>query len=112
MKGGPLRRAYSKLGLALGSGVFSLVLLARAAAPHIELIEPYLNDRVLIHFNTEPYRAYTLQYTSAFVMTSNGITAVWTDLYFAPAFPFVGHYIVPDTRLAPVRFYRLKATPE
>ena len=93
------------------TGLFTVMAAARAALPHIDLIERFRADEVLIHFETEAHRAYKLEYTSAFIVTSNGIFAVWTELYSVPNYPFTGHYVVVDTRLAPARFYRLVATP-
>jgi len=82
---------------------------ALSGQPRIEIIELFLNDRVLIHFDTEPNRTYELQYTETL---TNGVPGgTWTNLFVAPNIPSVGHYIIPDTRLRPQRFYRLRATP-
>lgn len=79
--------------------------------PQIEFIEPFLTKQVLVHFNTEPNRAYVLQYTSSFTITNGVVSATWSNLYSVPSFPFEGHYIVPDWRTNTQRFYRLVATP-
>lgn len=80
---------------------------ALAGSPRIYLIEPFVENQVLIHFDTEPNRTYVLQYTSSLSATSR-----WSNLYTAFAFPFPNHFIVTDTRSAPQRFYRLSVTPD
>lgn len=81
----------------------------RAAPPKIDIIEMFLTDHVLIHFDTEAHRTYELQYTETLV---NGVPGgTWTNLFTAPSIPFSNHYIVPDTRVRPQRFYRLSVFP-
>jgi hypothetical protein len=47
-------------------GICALVLLvsarARAGSPEINLIERFLANQVLLHFDTEPNRSYVLQF--------------------------------------------------
>jgi len=95
------------------AAVFSLTSggrFARAATPTIYLIQTYSTNQVLVHFDTEANRTYTLQFTDR--SGSNGIAgSTWSNLYQAPLTPFPDHYIVPDTRTNRMRFYRLSVTP-
>jgi len=59
---------------------------------------------VLLHFDTDANKTYTLQATDRL-----GTNAVWTNLYSAPNLPFQNHYIVPDLRPGN-HFYRLHIT--
>lgn len=77
-----------------------------ASAPKIDYIEPFLKDLVLIHFDTEPNASYDLQYSDSLTPSSQK----WISLYVAPNLPFGNHYIIPDTRANPSRFYRLRVT--
>lgn len=93
------------------SGIcFGAILNLPAAVPRIDYIEIYLQTNVLIHFDTEANRTYTLQYTETLpgAGTAGGN---WTNLYVAPSIPFSNHYIIVDTALRPRRFYRLMASP-
>jgi len=75
----------------------------------IDFIELFQNDRVLIHFDTEPNRTYELQFTET---VTNGVPGgSWTNLFVAPNIPFANHYVIVDTRLRPHRFYRLRVFP-
>jgi len=102
------QRAPLAAVLAGTAAVLTGLLTLQAAPPKIEYIEPFLSDMVLIHFYTEPNRAYILQYTERL---TNGVSGSWSNLYSVPAFPFENHYIVPDWRTNAQRFYRLKVTP-
>jgi hypothetical protein len=87
----------------------SLVLVAwsaSAAPPSISHIERFLTNQVLIHFDTEANRTYTLQYANSLQGTP-----AWSNLYTAPTIPFPNHYIVVDTMITPERYYRLSVTP-
>lgn len=85
------------------------VIRLTAAPPKIDYIEPFLTTQVLIHFDTEANRTYELQYTETLV---NGVPGgTWTNLFTAPNIPFDNHYIIVDTRLRPLRFYRLRVSP-
>lgn len=96
------RRVLTALWLLVCFATFS-------SPPKIDFIELFLNDRILIHFDTEPNRTYELQYTETL---TNGVPGgSWTNLFMAPSIPFVNHYVVVDTRLQPQRFYRLRVTP-
>ena len=96
------------------SGLLSLAWLAGpalAGPPRIDRIDPFLSSQVLIHFDTEANLNYELQYTDNMGM-SNGIpVGTWTNLYVPPNLPFPNHYVVPDTRTAKQRYYRLSVTP-
>ena len=87
----------------------SLGEAALAALPTIDLIEPYLTSQVLLHFDTEANRTYELQYTET--MTNGVPGGNWTNLFVAPSVPFQNHYIIVDTRMRPLRFYRLHVFP-
>lgn len=83
---------------------------ALSSTPVIYLIELYSTNQVLVHFDTDAHRTYTLQYTDK--MGSNGFaSSVWSNLFKADALPFPDHYIVVDTRTNKMRFYRLSVTP-
>jgi hypothetical protein len=97
---------------------FVLLILAGVAAPvpvsnaraeesRISLIEPFVNNQMLIHFDTEANRTYILQYTSSLSATSHWVS-IATSLV---GNPFPDHYIIVDTRSAAQRFYRLSVTP-
>ncbi len=92
---------------------FVLGLLAPVCSGRAELylIEKFLTNQVLLHFDTEPNRTYVLQYTDSLTLTSTGVVARWSNLFTAPSFPFPNHYVIVDAGTAPQRFYRLTATP-
>ena len=95
------------------AGLVAAVVLAGAGVPHIDIIEPFLTNQVLIHFNTDANRAYTVQRCTSFVPSSNGVTAVWSNIVHVPAQPFNDHFVAVDTnKTLPVRFYRLMVTPQ
>ena len=94
------------LSFLLGSMALSMPFPARSEQPRIEYIEPFLTNRVLIHFDTEASRTYILQYTSSLNATSR-----WSNMFTGFAFPFPNHYIVVDTNAVPRRFYRLSVKP-
>lgn len=82
--------------------------LLTATTPKISYIERWSvngTNGVLVHFDTDANRTYTLQ-----AAETPGTNAVWTNLYTAPLLPFTGHYIVPDLRPGN-HFYRLRVTP-
>jgi hypothetical protein len=94
----------------LGTGALALLAAAQAAQPKIDLIELFLTDRVLIHFETEANLIYQLQFTET--LTTNGVPGgTWTNLYVAPNLPFPNHYVIVDTRMRNQRFYRLCVLP-
>jgi hypothetical protein len=83
---------------------------ASAAPPVISLIEPYLTNQVLLHFDVEANTRCFLQYSDKF--PTNGAPATtWSNLYAPPKLIFFEHYIVPDYRTNKMRFYRLMITP-
>src|SRR5882724_3904961 len=78
-----------------------------ATSPKISYIERWSvsgTNGVLVHFDTDANRTYTLQAADRL-----GTNAAWTNLYTAPNLPFTGHYIVPDLRPGN-HFYRLHVT--
>jgi hypothetical protein len=99
------RVAFGLLSL-VGVAALALSFNAWAGKPSISLIEPYVNNQVLVHFDTEANRTYILQYTGSLSPTSH-----WSNLFTGLALPFPDHYVVVDTRAAPQRFYRLSVTP-
>jgi hypothetical protein len=110
-----LRPVQARPTLAAGGSVAAVLLAvvlfagwAGAAQPEIYLIERYSSNQVLLHFDTEANRTYTLQYTTNAPTRSN---TNWFPLYTAPSAPFPDHYIVPDTATSAQRFYRLSVTP-
>ncbi len=93
----------------LGACTLALRVSARAGPPKITLIERFLTNQVLIHFDTEPNVTYKLEFTET--LTTNGVPGgTWTNLYIAPNIPFPNHYVIPDTRTPRQRFYRLQVT--
>src|SRR6267154_4369336 len=105
------RRAYGRCAIVFVIALISICFLAglgAATPPKISYIERWgVNgtNGVLLHFDTDANRTYTLQATDKL-----GTNAVWTNLYTAPNLPFTGHYIVPDLRPGN-HFYRLHVTP-
>ena len=77
-----------------------------ATIPHIEAIELSPPDFVLLHFDTEANRTYTLEATATPASAGS-----WQPIYVAPSEPFASHYVVPDRATNAHRFYRLKAVP-
>src|SRR5258705_13835617 len=79
--------------------------LTSATQPVISLIEKWSvngTNGVLVHFDTDANRTYTLQATDRL-----GANAVWTNLYTTfTNLPYPSHYIVPDLRPGN-HFYRL-----
>jgi hypothetical protein len=92
--------------------VLGLVAFTRAATPHIDIIEPYVGNQVLIHFNIEANHTHTLQRCTSFIQTSNGLVGDWTNILTIDPLPFNDHWVAVDTNTTlPVRFYRLMVTP-
>ena len=90
--------------------LFLSVQGVRSTPPAIEFIEFYSTNRVLLHFDTDANRTYTLQYTDK--LGTNGFAhSTWSNLFTAPLLPSPNHYIIPDYRTNKMRFYRLKVTP-
>ncbi len=80
----------------------------------IYLIEIVQTNKVWLHFDTVPNKAYTVQYTDSLKRTTNGVTGSWTNLTVAPtapAYPFSLHYVIETPRTNSQRFYRLVSTP-
>jgi len=90
--------------------IFICAHSGRGTTPSIYLIERYLTDRVLVHFDTDGNRTYTLQYTDK-IGTNGFATSTWSNLYTTPLLPFPDHYIIVDWGTNRMRFYRLKVTP-
>jgi hypothetical protein len=75
--------------------------------PRIEYLETFSTNQVRIHYGTPPNHSYVLQRIN--VLSSNGLRLTnWTDMHTGFAFPFTNHYIIPDIRTNPSRFYRLR----
>lgn len=90
--------------------LFVAVLRPTAAQqPEISLIQLYLTNQVLVHFDVQANTSCFLQYTS--VIKTNKGSILWSNLYAAPNLPFFEHYIIVDTRTNYQRFYRLMVTP-
>ena len=68
----------------------------------------------------ENQRTYVLQYINALPCPTNSVNCGtntvtftnWSNLATGFSFPFFSnHYIIPDSRTNPARFYRLRVTP-
>lgn len=98
------------LPMVLMTCAVALLISAKAEQPKIDLIVPFLNNQVAIHFDTEAHRAYELQFSDT--LASNGVPAgSWSNLYTVPSDPNQGHYVIVDSRAHKQRFYRLRVTP-
>ena len=97
------------LALALTMLLLSLPS-AQPAPPVISFIDRFLTNQVLIHFDTDANRTYTLQYTDK-IGTNGFASSTWSNLATYPSQPGPDHYIVPDWGTNKMRFYRLKVTP-
>jgi len=109
-----LRKSCWKSLRGAAAAIFAGLLLLSTpagfgATPEISLIEPFLTNQVLIHFDTDANKTYTLQCTDHLGGTGTN-APVWSNLYKAPLLPFPNHYIVVDTRTNKMRFYRLSVT--
>ncbi len=90
----------------LAIGLVAAPLLAEELAPFY-LVEPFHDDGVLLHFDTEPFRRYQLQATTN-LFASPPAQVPWVTLYTVPPVPFQNHYIILDSRTnAPAKCYRL-----
>jgi len=93
--------------------------LAQAEEPKIYLIELFSTNQVLLHFNTDANRTYTVQFLDLDWSNPKPVApasrksspAKWTNLTVVPAIPFANHYIIVDTRTTHARIYRLVAEP-
>jgi|KBSSwiStaDraftv2_1062776.scaffolds.fasta_scaffold444162_2 hypothetical protein len=84
------------------------------ADPHIERIELFSTNSVLIHFDTEKNRDYRLEYANTLRCAGGCPTntaSTWVLLFHWPSSPFDNHFIVADVRTNTQRCYRLKVTP-
>lgn len=90
--------------LGIGLGVFLVWFNGLSHTPRIDLIEPFLVNQVLIHFDTEADVAYELQYADSVGLNGQ---AEWTALFTAPLLPFANHYVIVDSRSSEQRYYRL-----
>ena len=107
-------RSSAQAGILFAAFILTTSLLstnlARCSPPEIQFIERFSSNQVLLHFDTDANRTYTLQYTSK--PGTNGLGgSTWSNLYTAPLLSTPNHYIVPDWRTNKMRFYRLKVTP-
>ncbi|HTI72609.1 MAG TPA: hypothetical protein VMF06_21720 [Candidatus Limnocylindria bacterium] len=83
--------------------------LQAGGPPQFFLIEPYLKEGVLVHFDTEANRRYELQFCTN---VTSAHPPVWKPIYSVEDFPFDGHYIVFHSFTnGAVGFFRLVATP-
>jgi hypothetical protein len=105
------RRKFSRWGCAFGLVCLSSVLFSEfgvtATPPKISLIERWSvngTNGVLIHFDTDANRTYTLESTDKL-----GTNAQWKGIFtISEAVP--GHFVIPDLRPGN-HFYRLHVTP-
>ena len=94
----------SRKALGIGLGVLLVWFIGFCQSPRIDLIEPFLMNQVLIHFDTEADVVYELQYADSVGLNGE---ADWTALFTAPPLPFANHYVIVDSRTADQRYYRL-----
>jgi hypothetical protein len=89
-----------------------VALFATAGTPRIDFVETYQTNQVTVHFGIEANRTYILQRATSLTLTSNGVSAVWSNITKEITWPVDDHFVIVDeaTNL-PVRFYRLKVTP-
>ena len=105
-------------GVAAGLLAWGLTAACMPGAdPHIEKIETFSTNQILVHFDTEANRDYRLEYIDSLLCTSpaacatNPVPRDWVLLFHWPRAPFANHFIVADTRTNAQRSYRLKVTP-
>jgi hypothetical protein len=106
-------RRNALIGITIGTFFAVLFLLtnsARSTPPQITLVERYLTNQILLHFDADANRTYVLQYTDK-AGTNGFASSTWSNLYTAPLEPFPEHYIVVAYRTNAMRFFRLKVTP-
>lgn len=101
-------KAYFNLHTSVygGGEIRGFLVPIPVTAPQIEEIALFPGNQVVLHFDTEANRAYTLEYTDSLPGTGP-----WQPLYQVPSQPFMSHYVVPDSRTNAQRFYRLLAVP-
>lgn len=85
-----------------------LALNVGAAEPRFSLIEKLNPKLLVVHFDTEPNRSYTVQ-VAAVPHSTNQL--VWRTFFVAPALPFENHYVVADSPTNQQRYYRLLVKP-
>ncbi len=116
------RVAKRAVRVVLITGLILLALTpdsARTEEPKIYLIELFSTNQVLLHFNTDAHRTYTVQYLDLVFPETNRASlsnkksspAKWSNLAVLPAIPFPNHYIIVDTRTSHARIYRLSVEP-
>ena len=87
-----------------------------AGAEHrIDYISILDRDTVLVHFDTQPNREYVLQSINRLSCVPNtagcnarGVPTNWATVFTVPAQPDFNHYVIPDSRSAQRRYYRLR----
>src|SRR5262249_16675816 len=72
-----------------------------AADPKINGIEPYSTNQVIVHFDTEARRIYSLEYSDDWCLVKQNDTfllgcATWKSIFSAPSIPFGNHYVIVD----------------
>src|SRR5689334_8430654 len=96
--------------------VAPLCVATRAADPKINGIEPYSTNQVIVHFDTEARRAYSLEYSDSWCYSTQNNTltfgcTTWKSIFSTPAIPFANHYVIVDSKTNLHRIYRLRVTP-
>src|SRR5438477_11739876 len=74
----------------------------KGAEPHIDRIDLFSTNYVLLHFDTIPNKKNILQYTGTLGSSSN-----WINIQVFDPEPGVTHWVWPDTRVSTQRFFRL-----
>jgi hypothetical protein len=76
-----------------------------ATDPHIDIIDRFGTNQVIIHFDTDANRTYTLQHC---IGENSG---VWSNIYTVPASPSPNHYVVLVPATNGSGCFRLAVTP-
>jgi hypothetical protein len=102
----------------LFGGMVIFCLARGAEPPHIDLIQPSSKYGVVIHFATDAFRTYELQYTFKLVGTNitginsnNPAAGGWTNVIRVPPSPDPNHQVIEHTMTNAPRYYRLRVTP-
>lgn len=65
--------------------------------------------QLVLHFDTEPQRSYTVQFKQQ--QADGSFSTSWTNFYFVASQPFFNHWAVLDYMTNRARIYRLQVSP-